>query len=189
MAAAGAVHPPAAPPASGLSEREASARLAATGGPRKDATSRSYASIAVANVFTVFNAILGAFGALTLAFGDPRDALFLGVVVANAAIGIAQEARAKRTLDRLSALVAPTAEVVRDGEPRRVAAGVVVRDDLVRLSPGDQLVADGRLVSADGIRLDESILTGESPGRRACSAIRARRWRWRSTGCCSASSP
>ena len=146
----------------GLTEREAAERLAAAGGGRAPATSRSYASIVVANVFTAFNAILGVFGVLTLVFGDARDALFLGIVVANAAIGIVQETRAKRTLDRLSALVAPTAEVVRDGRPRRVPAGEVVRGDLVLLAPGDQLVADGRLATADGLRLDESILTGES---------------------------
>jgi cation-transporting P-type ATPase E len=149
-------------PASGLGEAEAAARLAAAGGPRRAATSRSYASIVVANVVTVFNAILGVFGALTLAFGDPRDALFLGVVVGNAAIGIVQEVRAKRTLDGLQALVAPTARVVRDGAPRPVTAGEVVPGDLVLLAPGDQLVADGRLAAADDLRLDESILTGEA---------------------------
>ena len=83
-------------------------------------------------------------------------------MIANAAIGIVQETRAKRALDRLSALVAPTAEVLRDGRTRRVASGAVVPGDLVLLAPGDQLVADGRLIAADGLRLDESVLTGES---------------------------
>jgi len=145
----------------GLTEHEAARRRAATP-RRRPPSSRSYASIVVANVFTVFNAILAAFAALTLLFGDPRDALFLGIVLANAAIGIVQEVRAKRALDRLSALVAPTATVVRDGAQRRVRAEDVVVGDLVALAPGDQLVADGRLLDADGLRLDESILSGES---------------------------
>jgi magnesium-transporting ATPase (P-type) len=115
-----------------------------------------------ANVFTLFNAILAAFGALTLLFGDPRDALFLGIVIANSAIGIVQEVRAKRTLDRLSALVAPTATVISDGRARRVPVEDVVVGDAVPLEPGDQLIADAVLVEADGLRLDESILTGES---------------------------
>ena len=71
-----------------------------------------------ANVFTVFNAILAGFGVLTLAFGDWRDALFLGVIIANSGIGITQEVRAKRALDRLSLLVAPHARVRRDGVVR-----------------------------------------------------------------------
>ncbi|HXV96448.1 MAG TPA: HAD-IC family P-type ATPase, partial [Gaiellaceae bacterium] len=102
------------------------------------------------------------FGALTLAFGDWRDALFLGVLVGNSAIGITQEVRAKRALDRLAALVAPTATVMRDGEPEHLHVADVVVDDLVRVEAGDQLVADGRLEEASGLRLDESILTGES---------------------------
>src|SRR5581483_4195787 len=64
--------------------------------------------------------------------------------------------------DRLSALVAPTALVVRSGRARRVAAEEIVPGDLVVLAAGDQLVADGTLEGADGLRLDESILTGES---------------------------
>jgi P-type E1-E2 ATPase len=148
--------------ATGLSEREAAARLAARGGPGRPPSSRSYTSIVVANVFTLFNAILAAFGVLTLVFGDPRDALFLGIVVANAAIGIVEEVRAKRTLDRLNALIAPTATVVRDGATRSVPAAAAVPGDLVAVAPGDQIVADGTLADADGLRLDESILTGES---------------------------
>ncbi|HEX7299543.1 MAG TPA: HAD-IC family P-type ATPase [Solirubrobacteraceae bacterium] len=130
-------------------------------------TSRSYASIVRANVLTPFNLILTAFGALTLTFGDWRDALFLLVVVVNSLIGIGQEVRAKRTLDRLALLVAPTATVVRDGQPASVVPDDLVVDDLVELGAGDQLVADGRVHRSDGLRLDESILTGESrPVRR-----------------------
>lgn len=87
------------------------------------------------------------FGGLTLAFGDWRDALFLGVLVSNSAIGIVQEARAKHALDRLAALVVPTAMVVRDGKERRAHVEELVVRDLVRLAPGDQVFADDSLTS------------------------------------------
>jgi cation-transporting ATPase E len=99
---------------------------------------------------------------LTLAFGDWRDALFLFILLANSAIGIGQELRAKAALDRLAALVAPAATVVRDGRERTVPVEEVLEGDLVRLLPGDQVVADGPLVEANALVLDESILSGES---------------------------
>ena len=146
----------------GLTETEAAARLRARGRPPRPQTSRSYASIVRANVFTVFNLILALAGAATLAFGEWQDALFLGVLVANAGIGSIQEVRAKHALDRLSALVAPEATVVRDGRSRTVPLEEVVPGDLVRVGPGDQVVADGTLERAEALRLDESILTGEA---------------------------
>lgn len=146
----------------GLSQAEAERRLREHGPPEKEATSRSYASIAIANTFTVFNAILAAFGAATIVFGNPKDALFLGILVANTFIGTFQEVRAKRALDKLAALVAPAATVVRDGEPREVPVGEVVVGDLVRIHSGDQIVADGNLLRAEGLAIDESNLTGES---------------------------
>jgi P-type E1-E2 ATPase len=146
----------------GLSEAEAARRLEARGPVEPPATSRSTGSIVRANVLTVFNVILLALGGLTLVFGDWRDALFLGIVVSNAAIGITQELRAKRALDRLAALVAPHARVVRDGQERSLHVEEIVPGDLVRLQAGDQVVADGPLVSATALALDESILTGES---------------------------
>ncbi|HEY7345356.1 MAG TPA: HAD-IC family P-type ATPase, partial [Gaiella sp.] len=151
----------AAPPA-GLTADEAARRLAARGPLAPARSSRSYASIVRANVLTVFNLILAVFGGLMLAFGSWQDALFLGVLVSNSAIGIIQEVRAKRALDRLSALVLPTATVLRDGEPSRLPREDVVEGDLVLLQPGDQLVADGTLETGEGLLLDESILSGES---------------------------
>jgi P-type E1-E2 ATPase len=103
---------------------------------------------------------------VTLIFGDVRDALFLGVIVANSGIGITQEVRAKRALDRLSLLVAPQATVRRGETTRRVPVAEVVVDDVVLLQPGDQLIADGTLLTASDLRLDESILTGESEPAR-----------------------
>jgi cation-transporting P-type ATPase E len=146
----------------GLSESEAARRLREAGPPHEPPTSRSYASIAIANTFTVFNAILAGFGLATIVFGNPKDALFLGILVANVAIGTFQEVRAKRTLDKLAALVVAKATVVRDGEPHQVPVEEVVAGDLVRIASGDQLPADGSLVRADGLALDESELTGES---------------------------
>jgi cation-transporting ATPase E len=146
----------------GLSEQETARRLAQAGRPGRVSTSRSYASIVRANVLTVFNLILAGFGIVTLIFGDPRDALFLGLIVANAGIGITQEVRAKRALDRLSLLVAPRATVKRDQTTHEVPVEEVVVGDLVLLQPDDQLIADGRLVTSSDLRLDESILTGES---------------------------
>ncbi len=148
--------------AGGLTEAEA-LRLQAERGPQTaPQTGRSYGSILRANVFTVFNLILAVAGAMTLAFGEWQDALFLGVLVGNTAIGTVQEVRAKKALDRLSALVVPHATVVRDGTDRTVAVEELVPGDLVRLSPGDQVVADGVLEEERSLRLDESILTGES---------------------------
>ena len=102
----------------GLSEAEAAARRAARGRVRERRTSRSYASIVRANVFTVFNLILAVAGAAMLVFGEWQDALFLGVLVANATIGTTQEVRAKRALDRLSCACCAAS----DSDPRRASA-------------------------------------------------------------------
>jgi magnesium-transporting ATPase (P-type) len=136
--------------------------LNARGPLPRQRSSRSYASIIRANTLNIPNAILFVFGVLTLAFASWKDALFLGILVANITIGSFQEIRSKRALDRLAALVAPDAAVVRDGTEHRVPLEEVVVGDLVRLTAGDQVVADGSVVRADGLALDEANLTGES---------------------------
>jgi cation-transporting P-type ATPase E len=162
-------------PQRGLTDAEAATRRAELGPAPAEPQGRSYGSIVRANVFTVFNLILAVAGGLTLAFGEWQDALFLGILVANSGIGILQEVRAKRALDRLSALVAPHATVVRGGAPRKVEVDELVPGDVVRIGPGDQVVADGMLDQSEGLELDESILSGESRpvARRAGEEVRS----------------
>lgn len=150
------------PDLAGLSGAEAERRLAERGPVEPPPSSRSYASIVRHNVFNVFNLILAVAGVITLVFADARDALFLVILLANITIGLAQEIRAKRALDRLAALVAPHAVVIRDGAPFQVAVEDVLVGDLVQAKAGDQIIADGELVASETFSLDESILTGES---------------------------
>lgn len=123
---------------------------------------RSLRDIVRANVLTPFNAVLGVLLVVILVVGPLHDALFGIVLVANALTGIVQEMRAKRTLDRLSLLNTPVAAVIRDGKTTEVPVEEVVCDDLVRARPGDQIVADGDVVSADELEVNEALLTGES---------------------------
>ena len=144
--------------AAGVAERVAAGRTNATS-PR---TSRTVGEIVRANVFTVFNGVLATLFVLVMTTGRWQNALFGLVVVANAAIGIVQELRAKRTLDRLAILNAPRALVVRDGADVDVPVADVVLDDLLALATGDQVPADGVVRTATGLELDESLLTGEA---------------------------
>ncbi|MHA7986604.1 HAD-IC family P-type ATPase [Rathayibacter sp. CAU 1779] len=141
-----------------VAERHASGRANVT----KQRTSRSVADILRENVFTLFNGILTACFVAIVLIGDLRDGFFFGVVVVNALIGIVQELRAKRVLDRLALLAASESLVIRDGEPRTVRIDEVVEDDVLVLRPGDQLPADARLTDSNGLAVDESLLTGES---------------------------
>ena len=150
-------------PARGLSAAEVAARVA--DGRTNDvpaAPSRTVAQIVRANIFTRFNAILGAMFAIIVVVGPVQDALFGFVLVANALIGIVQELRAKRTLDRLTLLTAPKAKVVRDGELREIQVGEVVQDDVLEAPSGAQIVVDGEVLTIDGLEVDESLLTGEA---------------------------
>jgi len=128
----------------------------------KETTSRTYAEIISSNIFTLFNAILGTLLVIILLFGSIRDALFGLVLIGNTLIGIVQEVRAKRTLDRLTLLSAPKARVIRGGERYEITVSAVVLDDVLELSPGDQIVVDGVVLTSQGLEVDESLLTGES---------------------------
>ena len=126
------------------------------------ASSRSLWVIFKTNVFTRFNAILGALFVLILITGSLADGLFGVVLIVNSAIGIGQEYLAKRKLDRLALLNAPTTRVVRDGQLIEIPTGQVVLDDLIELRTGDQVPADGVLLSTSGLEIDEANLTGEA---------------------------
>ncbi len=150
-------------PAGGLTSAEVAARRAqglASG--TGETTSRPVREILRANIVTRFNFILGTLLVVILAIGEPQDALFGIVLVVNALIGIAQEVRAKLTLDRLAVLSAPRIRVIRDGQRHEIAVAGLVAGDLVDLRAGDQLVADGVVRASAGLQADESLLTGES---------------------------
>jgi len=128
----------------------------------RDRVSRSYTDIVRANVFTRFNAMIAILAAVILIVGSPIDALFAFLMVFNTAIGIFQEVRAKRTLDALRVLIAPTIIVVRDGREQHVDPSSLVLDDLISLRPGDQVPVDASLVESSALEVDESALTGEA---------------------------
>lgn len=128
----------------------------------KERTSRSVADILRANLFTRFNALLGGLFVVILLISGKQDALFGLVLVANTAIGVVQELRAKRALDRLRVLVAPRAHVVRGGAVQDLPADEIVIDDVLECHPGDQVPIDGVLLAAQNLEINESLLTGEA---------------------------
>ncbi len=149
-------------PLTGLSGAEAAKRKA--GGlvntPVKP-PSKSVPQIVFSNVFTYFNLVYSIFAAILLSIGSYRDLGFMGVIVCNTLIGIVQELRSKKVLDRLNVLHAPTALVLRDGKKQRIPAAELVQDDLVLFRAGDQIPADAEVVSG-AASLNESLLTGEA---------------------------
>ncbi len=149
-------------PLTGLSEAEAAERKA--GGlvntPVKP-PSKSVPQIIFSNVFTYFNLVYSIFAAILLSIGSYRDLGFMGVIVCNTLIGIVQELRSKKVLDRLNVLHAPTALILREGKEQRIPAAELVRDDLVLFKAGDQIPADAEVVSG-AASLNESLLTGEA---------------------------
>ncbi|WP_314501462.1 HAD-IC family P-type ATPase [uncultured Actinomyces sp.] len=125
-------------------------------------SSRSLASIIRANVLTLFNAILSIAMVIVIIFGSWQDAVFGAIMIINAVIGIFSELRAKKTLDDLAIVDAPRAKVRRDGHTQQIDVQRIVLDDIVELSLGDQIAADGEVVEVSGLEIDESMLTGES---------------------------
>jgi cation-transporting ATPase E len=155
----------------GLSSATAAKRLRELGQPA-ESSSRSVSSIVAGNVFTLFNAIIGAFFILDLGLGLYADSIFGLIAVINSYIGIRQELKAKRTLDELAVLVAPHAKAMRDGAAVSLLAEEVVPGDVIQIEPGDQLVADGEVLRSRGMTLDESMLTGEADGVRKDAGAR-----------------
>ena len=151
-------------PAEGLTTAEAEARrrrgeanTAVQGG------ARGYAEILRTNVFSFFNLILFVIGAALLTLARYSDALVsVGLGLINALISAGQEIRAKRKLDRLQLLDRTGVLVLRDGSATEIAPDLVVRGDVLRIRPGDQIVVDGPLLDGGRVEADESLLTGEA---------------------------
>lgn len=160
------VHPvplPASKRAPGLSAAEVAERVAR--GEVNDVpvrSSRSISEIVRANVFTRFNAIIGVLWLIMLFVAPFQDSLFGYVIIANTGIGIIQEWRAKKTLDSLAVIGEAKPTVRRDGVAGEVSTSEIVLDDMIEIGPGDKIVVDGSCVEADGLEIDESLLTGEA---------------------------
>lgn len=125
-------------------------------------TSRSYRHILFTNIFTRFNALLGALYVIILWAGAPQDSLFGMIIVFNALIGIIQELRAKWTLDRLALVMATQSRVMRNGKTLTIPTNHIVLDDLIELKTGDQAPVDGTIVQGTNVEVNESLVTGES---------------------------
>ncbi|MFF5448146.1 HAD-IC family P-type ATPase [Streptomyces sp. NPDC012888] len=125
-------------------------------------SSRSTADIVRGNVFTRFNAIIGVLWVIMLVVAPIQDSLFGFVIIANTGIGIIQELRAKKTLDSLAVIGEARPSVRRDGRAAGISTSEIVLDDVVELGPGDKVVVDGVVGEADGLEIDESLLTGEA---------------------------
>ncbi|SEE18402.1 cation-transporting ATPase E [Streptomyces sp. 3213] len=159
------VHPVPVPArrAHGLSTAEVAERVAR--GEVNDVpvrSSRSLGEIVRANVFTRFNAIIGVLWLIMLFVAPLQDSLFGYVILANTGIGIIQEWRAKQTLDSLAVIGEAKPTVRRDGAAVAVSTSEIVLGDLIEIGPGDKVVVDGECVEADGLEIDESLLTGEA---------------------------
>lgn len=126
-----------------------------------DSCTKSVREIVISNCFTYFNLIFVVLGALLIMVGSFRNLTFLPVVIANSAIGIFQELRAKAVLDKMNMLNAPSAKVVRDGKAQTIKSHDLVADDIVVFTAGNQICADAVLVSGS-IQVNEALLTGEA---------------------------
>lgn len=152
------------PQLQGLTEAEAAERRKRGLNNAAQVTpSRSYTRIFIQNTFVPINLTLFAIciglAAFRL-FGD--SALTASLVVSNVVVGVFQEVRAKRKLDRVSLLTRPKANIIRDGREREADPEEIVVDDILTLRTGDQVLVDGTLLTSDGVTVDESLLTGES---------------------------
>ena len=152
------------PIGAGLTAAEAARRLAEDGpNALPGGERRTLVSIALETMREPMFLLLLAAGTLYLVFGDLQEGLTLfGFVLVTLALTLFQEGRTERAIEALRDLTSPRALVIRDGQPQRIAGREVVRGDLLKLSEGDRVPADALLVSADGVRADESLLTGES---------------------------
>ncbi len=148
----------------GLSQAEVTARRArGQGNNVKIATSRSYTDIFVSNVINPINVVLFIIGGVMVAIGRVGDAAAgVGLILFNLIIGVVQEARAKRQLDRIALLTRPKVTALREGIEVQLDPAELVLGDVLVVRPGDQLVVDGAVVGEGQMEVDESLLTGEA---------------------------
>lgn len=148
----------------GLTQEEVVARRArGEGNTAPPRVTRSYRQIFVENVLTFINVCLFGLGIALVVLGRTGDALIsTGVILTNVVVSVAQELRAKWTLDRIALLVRPTASVLRDGHLQTVAPTDLVVGDVLHVEPGDQILVDGRVLASQQLAVDQSLLTGEA---------------------------
>jgi cation-transporting ATPase E len=129
----------------------------------KTTIGRTYWQIVRDNIFNIFNVVLGVLFAIMLIQHDFTNVLLAGIAVGvNALLGLIQEIKAKRALDQLAMMALVEIDVWRDGIVTKVSIDQIVKDDVLPIKPGDHIVVDGRLLQADNLEVDESLLTGES---------------------------
>ena len=146
----------------GLTDEEVRQRVEEGFTNRTDiSTDKTTKEIVISNVFTYFNLIFLVITILLIMVGSFRNLTFLPIIIGNTVIGIVQEIRAKKTLEKMSLLNAPHADVIRNGSVKQISTEGLVKDDVILLTAGKQICADAVVISGN-IQVNESLLTGEA---------------------------
>lgn len=146
----------------GLTDEEVRQRVEEGLTNRADiSTDKTTKEIVISNVFTYFNLIFLVITILLIMVGSFRNLTFLPIIIGNTVIGIVQEIRAKKTLEKMSLLNAPHADVIRNGSVKQISTNELVKDDVILLTAGKQICADAVVISGN-IQVNESLLTGEA---------------------------
>ena len=146
----------------GLTDEEVRQRVEEGLTNRADiSTDKTTKEIVISNVFTYFNLIFLVITILLIMVGSFRNLTFLPIIIGNTVIGIVQEIRAKKTLEKMSLLNAPHADVIRNGSVKQISTEKLVKDDVILLTAGKQICADAVVISGN-IQVNESLLTGEA---------------------------
>lgn len=146
----------------GLTDEEVRQRVEEGFTNRTDiSTDKTTKEIVVSNVFTYFNLIFLVITILLIMVGSFRNLTFLPIIIGNTVIGIVQEIRAKKTLEKMSLLNAPHADVIRNGSVKQISTEELVKDDVILLTAGKQICADAVVISGN-MQVNESLLTGEA---------------------------
>lgn len=146
----------------GLTDEEVRQRVEEGLTNRADiSTDKTTKEIVISNVFTYFNLIFLVITILLIMVGSFRNLTFLPIIIGNTVIGIVQEIRAKKTLEKMSLLNAPHVDVIRNGSVKQISTEELVKDDVILLTAGKQICADAVVISGN-IQVNESLLTGEA---------------------------